>query len=66
MSLVLLAVEQQLRKLVTALLVQRNGFKVREGSFPHAVGSRVPNPWLRNAQRRLLRQEVSYAGPIQV
>ena len=65
-TLVLLAVEQQLRKLVTALLVQRNGYKVREGSFLHAVGSRVPNPWLRNAQRRLLRQEVSYAGPREV
>jgi len=65
-TLVLLAVEQQLRKLVTALLVQRNGYKVREGNCPHAVGSRVPNPWLRNVQRRLLRQEVSYAGPREV
>ena len=65
-TLVLLAVEQQLRKLVTALLVQRNGYKVREGNFPHAVGSRVPNPWLRNVQRRLLRQEVSYSGPREV
>lgn len=65
-TMVLLAVEQQLRKLVTALLVQRNGYKVREGNFPHAVGSRVPNPWLRNVQRRLLRQEVSYSGPREV
>ena len=65
-SLVLLAVEQQLRKLVTALLVQRNGYKVREGNYPHSVGSRAPNPWLKNVQRRLLRQEASFAGPREV
>ncbi len=65
-KLVLLAVEQQLRKLVMALLVQRNGYKVREdGSFVHSVGSSVPNPWLRNVQRRL-RQEGATSGPREI
>jgi transcriptional adapter 1 len=64
-KLVLLAVEQQLRKLVTALLMQRNGYKVREGNFPYAVGTPVPNPWLRNVQRRL-RQEGGATGPREV
>ena len=52
-KIIVLAVEQQLRTLVKGLLMQRNGYKLRDGKFPHAVGSKIPNPWVLNTQRRL-------------
>ena len=54
-ELVKTAVEMQLRKLVTALVASRNGFKLREGKFPHSYGAKIPNPWLLNTQNRFLR-----------
>lgn len=32
------------------LLMKRRGFKLREHRYPHAVGSKVANPWLINCQ----------------
>ena len=52
-KIIVIAVEQQLRSLVKGLLMQRNGYKLRDGIFPHAVGSKIPNPWTLNTQRRL-------------
>ena len=49
--LIVLAVEQQLRNLVTALLMDRNGYRLRLGA-PYAVGTPAPDPWLLNSHRR--------------
>ena len=50
-QLIVMAVEQQLRNLVTALLMDRNGYHIRKGA-PFAVGNPAPNPWILNARRR--------------
>ena len=46
------AIEQQLKKLITALVLKRSGFKVKDGKFSHSTGSKRPNPWLVNSQNR--------------
>ena len=38
-------VEDILRRLVTALVMARKGFAVRDGHLPCAVGRPRPNPW---------------------
>lgn len=51
-KLALAAAEQQLRKLITALLQTRNSWLEREG-LPHSVStSAAPNPWLLNTQTK--------------
>ena len=49
--LIVLAVEQKLRNLITALLTDRNGYRIRSGA-PFAVGNSAPDPWLLNMGRR--------------
>ena len=46
------AVESQLRSLITAMIVSRNGYKLQDG-VPVQIGSVIPDPWLLNSQRRL-------------
>jgi len=54
-QLVLVAVEQQIRKLLTALLQTRNSWRVKEG-LPYAMGrNSAPNPWLLNTQAKRRR-----------
>jgi len=53
-ELTMVAVEQQLRTIVTALLCSRNPWRARSG-VRHGVGTPVPNPWLRNTQSRFRR-----------
>ncbi|RZF46213.1 hypothetical protein LSTR_LSTR013846 [Laodelphax striatellus] len=45
------AVQNFLKNVVTAVLRQRSGYKVRDGHFIHAMGSPVVNPWLRSVSR---------------
>jgi len=59
-ELTMVAVEQQLRTIVTALLCSRNPYREREGVI-HSVGTPVPNPWLRNTQASLRRAASSAA-----
>ncbi len=60
-ELLLKAVEDQLRLLVTALVMRRRGFRTREGRFfPHSFGVQRPNPWLLNTERKLLESDSNY------
>ena len=52
-KLVLKAVETQMKDIITALIMKRKGFKMRDDKFPFAVGSKRPNPYLFNTENRL-------------
>jgi transcriptional adapter 1 len=52
-KLVLIAIHQLLQRMVSALLMSRNGYKMQDNRIPHSIGSPVPNPWLLNTQRKL-------------
>lgn len=47
-ELLVVAVQHFLKNVLTAVLVRRKGYKVRESHFLYAVGLTVPNPWLCN------------------
>ncbi|TRY78017.1 hypothetical protein TCAL_13493 [Tigriopus californicus] len=47
------AVGRLLRQLIWALVMQRNGYRLRDGCFPHTVGVGVPNSFLINSQNRM-------------
>jgi transcriptional adapter 1 len=51
-ELIVAAVEAQLRKLVSALVMRRKGYSMKDGRFPCAIGISVANPWTHNFQRR--------------
>ena len=51
-SLICQAAEQQVRSIITALLMDRKGFKLMDSKFVHAVGVPASNPWIRSAKRR--------------
>jgi len=43
-----ICIQHFLKNVLTAILIRRKGYKVREGRFLYAVGLTVPNPWLCN------------------
>lgn len=47
------AVGRLLRRLIWALVMQRNGYRLRDGVFPHTAGVGVPDGFLINAQNRV-------------
>lgn len=47
--LMMLAIEVQLKNVISAVLQKRNAYKLREGKFCHSVGTQVPQPFLRNS-----------------
>jgi len=51
-NLILMAAERQLRTIITALLMDRKGFKLMDSKFPCQVGVSAPDPWLKNSKRR--------------
>jgi hypothetical protein len=51
-SLMVGAVEQFLRNLISSVLMDRSGYRLRDNKVPFAVGNDCPNPWLLNTQRR--------------
>lgn len=51
-NLICLAAEQQIRTIIMALLMDKRGFRLRDKSFPYAVGVPAPDPWLTNSKRR--------------
>ncbi|XP_075218053.1 transcriptional adapter 1-like isoform X2 [Lycorma delicatula] len=50
-QLLAVAVQNFLKNVVTAILSERNGYKVKENSFIYEMGTTVPNPWLRSASK---------------
>lgn len=50
-DLIVLAVDQLLRNIITSLLMDRSSFKLRPNKTPYAVGSADPNPYLITKQR---------------
>ena len=50
-QLIVTAVEQALRNLVTALLMDRNGYRLKLGA-PFAVGNPAPDPWVLNIRKK--------------
>lgn len=48
-DLLVVAVQQFLKNVITTILSRRNGFCLRENKFKYALGTPVPNPWLRNS-----------------
>ena len=53
-ELIVQAVEQQLKRMLFALLKERNGYKSRKGiGFQHSVGCPVPNPYFHSTQKYL-------------
>jgi hypothetical protein len=46
------AVQQFLRNLITTLLMDRGGYRLRDNRVPVAIGVDCPNPWLLNTQQR--------------
>ena len=55
--LIVMAVEQKLRNLVTALLMDRNGYRIKLGA-PFAIGNPAPDPWLLNIRRKETSRKV--------
>ena len=49
--IIVMAVEQELRNIVTALLMDRNGYRLKLG-VPVAVGSPAPDPWILNIRKK--------------
>ena len=49
--LIVMAVEQALRNLVTALLMDRNGYRTKLGG-PFAIGSPARDPWILNTRKK--------------
>lgn len=47
-ELLVQAVQHFLKNILTAVIAQRNGFKIRENKMIYSLGCPVPNPWLRN------------------
>ncbi|XP_033732728.1 transcriptional adapter 1-like [Pecten maximus] len=47
--LVMQSIENQLKNLISLVLSQRSGYKLREKKFRFAVGTQVKNPYLRHA-----------------
>lgn len=58
-AMTLAAAEQQLRKIISCLVMSRNSWRER-GGLKHSVGVGAPDPWLLNTQtkRKLLGGEV--------
>ncbi|XP_050024325.2 transcriptional adapter 1-like isoform X2 [Dermacentor andersoni] len=50
-ELVLLAIKQRLRALLSAVLSRRSAYKLRDGRMLHTLGCAPPNPYLRFAAR---------------
>ncbi|XP_075533735.1 transcriptional adapter 1-like isoform X2 [Dermacentor variabilis] len=50
-ELVLLAIKQRLRALLSAVLSRRSAYKLRDGRLLHTLGCAPPNPYLRFAAR---------------
>ena len=46
------AVEQFLRNLITEVLMDRSGYRLRDNRVPINIGVDCPNPWLLNSQLR--------------
>ncbi|XP_045207907.1 transcriptional adapter 1-like [Mercenaria mercenaria] len=56
------ALEIHLKNIITQVLIRRNGYKVREGRFRYALGTNVPNPYIRHSlmlQDRTLESEAT-------
>jgi len=51
-SLICLAAEQQVRSIITALFMDKKGFKLMDSKLPHKIGLPAPDPWLRGSKRR--------------
>jgi len=51
-SLLCLAAEQQVKAIITALLMDKKGFKLMNGKLPHKIGLPASNPWLQGSKRR--------------
>jgi len=51
-SLLCLAAEQQVRAIITALLMDKKGFKLMDAKVPHKIGLPASNPWLEGSKRR--------------
>ena len=49
--IIVMAVEQELRNIVTALLMDRNGYRLKLG-VPYAVGGPAPDPWILNIRKK--------------
>ena len=49
--IIVMAVEQELRNIVTALLMDRNGYRQKLGA-PFAVGNPAPDPWILNIRKK--------------
>ena len=52
-----IAVEQALRNLVTALLMDRNGYRLKSGA-PFAVGNPAPDPWIWNTRKNETKKKI--------
>ena len=52
-----IAVEQALRNLVTALLMDRNGYRLKSGA-PFAVGNPAPDPWIWNNRKNETKKKI--------
>ena len=52
-----IAVEQALRNLVTALLMDRNGYRLKSGA-PFAIGTPAPDPWIWNSRKKESNKKV--------
>jgi len=50
-AMTLAAAEQQLRKIISCLVMSRNSWRKREG-LTHSVGVGAPDPWLLNTQTK--------------
>jgi len=57
-AMTLAAAEQQLRKIISCLVLSRNSWRER-GGLKHSAGAGAPDPWLLNTQtkRRLMEQD---------
>ncbi|KAL4219677.1 Transcriptional adapter 1 [Mactra antiquata] len=49
-NLIMQALEIELKNIITRILSRRNGYKVREGRFHYAMGTQLPNPYVRHSQ----------------
>lgn len=50
-KLIAIAVQQQMKAILTTICARRSAYKIREGRFIHSIGCTPTNPYLKNAYK---------------